>query len=381
MRNAVLFCSTGLLLALMAGCASRGPGFEPRGKTATFKGATVTNDLNPDLLRAGNDLFTLGPGDQLEIEIMDSSPPRAAESPTSRAAGNSSSRPVVIVGPDGKIYFNLLPGLDVWGLTLAQTRSLLEKELAKYVKNDPQIAVTLRVVGSKYIWLLGRLNKPGIYPLAGPTTLLESLALAGGTSRSASQVTTEELADLRHSFVVRQGQFLPVDFYRLLREGDTSQNIYLKPDDFVYVPSALAQEVTVLGAVRYPRTVAYADQMTLVSAIANANGPLKYDILARSDPGPFTKDAYLSHVAIVRGSLAEPQIAVVDYTAIVKGRASDVRLEPGDIVYVPNSPYTTLKRYLNMIVNTFATTVAANEGVRAGGGAAGLGVSVPVGGR
>jgi hypothetical protein len=86
-------------------------------------------------------------------------------------------------------------------------------------------------------------------------------------------------------------------------------------------------------------------------------------------------------VAIVRGSLSAPQIAVVDYNAIVKGKAQDVRLEPGDIVYVPNSPYTTLKRYLNIILNTFAATTAANEGIRVAGGDAGVGVAVPVGGR
>jgi polysaccharide export outer membrane protein len=99
------------------------------------------------------------------------------------------------------------------------------------------------------------------------------------------------------------------------------------------------------------------------------------------DPGPFTKDANLSHVTIVRGSLSSPQVVVVDYNAIVKGRALDVRLEPGDIVYVPNSPYTTLKRYFNIILNTFAATVAANEGIRVANGTAGVGVAVPVGGR
>ena len=72
-------------------------------------------------------------------------------------------------------------------------------------------------------------------------------------------------------------------------------------------------------------------------------------------------------------------MSVVDYGAIIKGRARDVLLEPGDIVYVPNSPYSTLKRYLNTIVNTFITTVAANEGIRAGGGTVDVGVSVPVG--
>jgi hypothetical protein len=119
--------------------------------------------------------------------------------------------------------------------------------------------------------------------------------------------------------------------------------------------------------------------MTLVSAIAGGTGPMKYYVLENGDHGPMTKDAYLSHVAIVRGSLAQPQVAVVDYGAIIKGRAPDVRLEPGDIIYVPNSPYTTLKRYVNMIVNTFTTTVAANEGIRAGGGSVGVGVTVPVG--
>jgi hypothetical protein len=72
-------------------------------------------------------------------------------------------------------------------------------------------------------------------------------------------------------------------------------------------------------------------------------------------------------------------MAIVDYGAIIKGGARDVLLEPGDIVYVPNSPFSTLKRYLNTIVNTFITTVAANEGIRAGGGSVNVGVSVPVG--
>jgi len=86
-------------------------------------------------------------------------------------------------------------------------------------------------------------------------------------------------------------------------------------------------------------------------------------------------------VAIVRGSLSTPQLAVVDFNAIAHGRAHDVLLEPGDIIYIPNSPYTTLKRYFNIILNTFVTTVAANEGIRAGGGSVGVGVSVPVSGQ
>jgi polysaccharide export outer membrane protein len=368
MKRALFICSSGLLLALLVGCKSTKPSFESRDPFAAaatnLETVTLTNQQNPELLRPSENLFTLGPGDAVEIEV--------AGAPTSRA--------ITLVGPDGKVYYYLLPGLDVWGLTLKQTRDLLEKELGTYL-TQPQVTVTLRAVGSKHVWLLGRLNKPGIYPLAGPMTLLESIAAAGGTSRSLSQVASEELADLRHSFVVRQGQFIPVDFQRLLHEGDTSQNIYLQPDDFVYVPSVLSQEVYVLGAVKAPRAVPYTERLTLVSAIANGNGTERYEWVSAggSDPGPFAKDAYLSHVAIVRGSLSTPQIAVVDYNAIVKGRARDVRLEPGDIVYIPNSPYTTLKRYFNIILNTFVTTVAANEGIRAAGGTIGVSTSVPVG--
>lgn len=356
-------------MALAVGCASRQPTFAPlpAGSSPPATGvetARLADQSNTDLLKPDNKPFTLGPGDALEVEIL----------------GTLASRASVTVGLDGKIYYQLLQGLDVWGLTLAQTRDLLERELGKYL-NAPQVDVNLRSVGSRHVWLLGRLSRPGIYPLTGSTPLLEALALAGGTS-SAGVGSTEDLADLRHSFVMRQGQLLPVDFYRLLHEGDMTQNVRLQPDDFVYVPSALAHEIYVMGAVRFPRAVVYTEQMSLVSAIAAVNGPLKYDYLSSYYQGR-TPDAYMSHVAIVRGSLAQPEVAVVDYSAIVKGRAPDVRLEPGDIIYVPDSPFRTLKTYANMIVNAFVTTVAANEGVRAGGGSTTdrVKASVPVGGR
>lgn len=346
---ALLFGVAGAL-AIFTGCQTRGPAFNPREthELAELTGIGITNSLNADLLKPGADYFTLGPGDQIQVELL----------------GTADSLANLTVGPDGKIYFNLLPGIDVWGLTLSETKSRLEAELEKYL-SSPQVTITLRGVGSKYVWLLGRLNKPGIYPTTGPMTLLEAIALAGGTAQSASQVTTEELADLRHSFVVRQGKVLPVDFRRLLRDGDMSQNISLQPDDFVYVPSALSREVYVLGAVRTPRAVPSSEQVTLVSVVTACGGTIR--------------DAYLSHVAIVRGSLTNPKIAVVDYNDILKGRAADVRLEPQDIVYVPYSPYRVINRYLESIVATFANTVAANEGVNASGGQR-VGVAVPVGG-
>lgn len=331
MKNNLLLAAAALALTVLVGCETRPP-FQPVAvKPAAAPVAQPAAPSNAALLQPPTELFTLGPGDRVEIEII----------------GTPTSRTSATVGPDGRIYFHLLNGQDVWGLTLAQTKALLEKELAKYI-SEPQLAVTLRAVGSKSVWLLGRFAKPGIYPMAAPMTLLEAFSLAGGTARSVSTFTTEDLGDLRHSFVVRQGQVLPVDFSKLLRQGDMTQNIYLKADDFVYVPSASAREIYVLGAVRAPHALPYSDNVTVVSAIAGAYGTIK--------------DAYLSHVAIVRGSLSNPELIIADYHAIVTGQTPDVRLEPHDIVYVPFSPYRTLTKYLDLAVTTFANTVAANEG-------------------
>ena len=51
---------------------------------------------------------------------------------------------------------------------------------------------------------------------------------------------------------------------------------------------------------------------------------------------------------------------VVDTGDIVKGKAVEMRLEPGDIAYVPNAPISALRRYGNVAVDSFDATVAAN---------------------
>ncbi|MBI3192542.1 MAG: SLBB domain-containing protein, partial [Pedosphaera parvula] len=265
------------------------------------------------------------------------------------------------------------------GLTLGETKGVLERELKKYLRGEPRVAVTLRAVSSKRVWLLGRLNAPGVYPLTAPTSLLEAIGMAKGPTTSTALATQalgplgagltgspEEVADLKRSFVMRHGRLLPVDFDQLLRHGDLAQNIYLQPDDFVYLPSLMAREVYVLGAVAQPRPVGFKRHTTLVSTIASAGGTIE--------------DAYLSHVAVVRGSLTAPRIAVVDFKAIIRGRATDVELEPHDIVYVPFAPYRTLTRYADIIVTTFVRTVGINEGARAiSRGVVPVGVNVSVG--
>jgi protein involved in polysaccharide export with SLBB domain len=77
-------------------------------------------------------------------------------------------------------------------------------------------------------------------------------------------------------------------------------------------------------------------------------------------------DADLSHVTIVRGSLTEPKIATVDAKQIIQGKATNVRLEPGDIVFIPGAGTMSPGGFLHDAVNTFTRLVAANEGNAAG---------------
>jgi protein involved in polysaccharide export with SLBB domain len=109
--------------------------------------------------------------------------------------------------------------------------------------------------------------------------------------------------------------------------------------------------------------------MTLISAIANAQGILR--------------DAFHWNVAVVRGSLSEPRVALLDYKEIAKGKNTDVLLEPGDIVYVPFKPYRFLSKYGDIAMQTFVSSVAINEGAHAAVKTenAPAGVFIPLGSR
>ena len=137
MKKSIGFSVLGLAIALLAGCVTSARYDNPGWPAATV----VTNRLDPALLRPTTDPFVLGPGDLISLEIL----------------GGTMKESTNAVGMDGKIYFSILPGLDVWGLTLPQARARLEEELSKYI-SQPQVAISLKAVGSKYVWVLGRLN-------------------------------------------------------------------------------------------------------------------------------------------------------------------------------------------------------------------------------
>lgn len=316
----------------------------------TFRRVRTGGTILPEWLRPPTDPYRLGAGDRLEIEMM--------EFPETRQ--------MCMVLPDGTLYFHTLSGLKVNGLSLEELRPAMEKALAQDYRN-PRVSIILRAATNRKIWIMGRCKRPGVYPLEGPTTVLEALGRAGGFEVARSLGDSEEIVDLQHSFLIRNGQFVPIDFNRLVREGDAGENIYLQDNDYIYLPAGSGARAYVLGAVNQPRVVDFREHMTLSAAISNAGG--------------FARGAYPQRVMLVRDSLTNPQVAVINMKDIAQGKATDVALEPKDIIWVPNSPFERLEGYLGQVVSTFARTIAVNEGARvATPSAQPVGVNLNIGG-
>jgi protein involved in polysaccharide export with SLBB domain len=299
-----------------------------------FESTKPPEPINPAWMQPPVQDTVLGAGDRLEIEIL----------------GEADSKDKVLVSPDGKIYYNLLPGIDVQGRTVESVRKEMEQKLTQFYRH-PQLSVTMADISSQRVWVLGRVNSPGNYPLNRPMRVLDAIAQGGGLFTSRMNGTNEELADLEHSFLIRKGKMLPIDFKRLLQDGDMRYNIYLQPGDYIYLPSSLSNEIYVLGGVAGPRPVPYTSDLNIVSAIGHASG--------------LTSDAEPSHVTIVRGSLQEPKIATVNLDHILRGKSKNLRLQPGDIVYVPTTGMFNAGNYLNLVLTSFARSVGATAGTSA----------------
>ncbi|WP_132999530.1 polysaccharide biosynthesis/export family protein [Luteimonas arsenica] len=118
------------------------------------------------------------------------------------------------VNSNGMINVPLIGGMMAGGKTVPE----LEKELgARYADGylqNPQVTVFVKEYTSQRVTLEGALKKPGIYPLTGKTSLLQAVAMAGGT---------DEFADLEGVVLFRHvdGQRMAAAYdLRLVRRGE-----------------------------------------------------------------------------------------------------------------------------------------------------------------
>ncbi len=313
---------TGLGGCLVSGAETAPPSEQPTPPVAppTYRPLSGTSPSNR---AAWQQHLTLGPGDLLNLALLNME--------------NTAQREVPI-GPDGRITFLQARDIMAAGLTIDELRGKLDGALSKYYQN-PRTIVTPAAFHSKRYFMLGAVANKGVYTLDRPLTVIEALARAGGLETGLYDAKTVELADLSRSFLVRNGQRLPVDFEELFQRGNLSQNVPLEPDDYLYFASADANLIYVMGEVTIPGVVAFRPQTTVVGAISARGG--------------FTTLAYQSRVLVVRGSINHPNGIVVDTAAILKGKERDFKLQSGDIVYVSGNPFIKAEDLLNTAARAF----------------------------
>lgn len=91
----------------------------------------------------------------------------------------------VRVNTNGEISLPLIGSMQASGHTIPDLQTIITDKLADGYMQDPQVSIFVKEFVSQQVTVNGSVNKPGIYPLTGKTSLLQALALAGGTAEMA----------------------------------------------------------------------------------------------------------------------------------------------------------------------------------------------------
>lgn len=248
---------------------------------------------------AGQD-YRVGPGDVLRITVY----------------GHEDLSPTVTVEPDGTFVFPLLGTIKVVRATPAELARHLQGMLGKGLIRDPQVSVVVQDFRSQVVFAVGEVTRPGSYPLAGDTTVVEILARAGPLSPNAGSEVVVVRPKGRVARPVlpndvsspQEGEVIRVDM-KEVRAGRLDKNLRLQANDTVFVPEA--SRVFVSGEVRNPGAFPFASGLTIRQAIALAGG--------------FTADASTKNARVVR--------PVNGKTETLKLKL-DEPIQPGDTIVV-----------------------------------------------
>ncbi|MEW6001494.1 MAG: polysaccharide biosynthesis/export family protein [Nitrospirota bacterium] len=249
----------------------------------------------------GDQGYVIGDEDVLQISVW----------------GNPELNVQVPVRPDGMISVPLAGDVKASGLTPQELKVILEKSLTKYVK-APTVSIIVTSVNSFKVYVLGegiKATTPGPITLRRNTSLLQLLAQLGSLQN----------ADLDNAFILRNGQKLNIDFYRLVAKGNISQDVELKPNDVIFIPDNFEKRIMVVGAVKTPSVLQYKEGMTTLDAVIGAGG--------------FTEFADQNDVIVVRKEgVGVKNIEVRLKDVMKKGEISkDLSLKPGDRIIVKTS--------------------------------------------
>jgi polysaccharide export outer membrane protein len=161
--------------------------------------------------------YKVGPGDVLRVNVAGH--PDLSSTPFRQ---NILGSPV---DGSGCIQLPYLGEVTVSGMTVFGVKSVVEERLLKYLKR-PAVDVAVVEYGSQRIFILGEVQKPGMFVLDRPMTALQALSLTGGFTADANR---EQIALFQGAVAVDQMQTLNA----ITLEGSVGE--LMRPNDVIFV--------------------------------------------------------------------------------------------------------------------------------------------------
>jgi len=158
--------------------------------------------------------YVIGQGDLLEVFVW----------------RNEQLSREVVVRPDGKISLPLIQDIQAEGLRVLQLRDQITHRISEYLEH-PKVTVIVIEINSYKVSVLGRVVRPGVYPIIGNTTLVEAISMAGGFTEWANK--------RKITVITNEGgkkKKIRVNYKRIISGKDPSQNIILNRGDTIIVP-------------------------------------------------------------------------------------------------------------------------------------------------
>ena len=115
--------------------------------------------------------YRIGPSDLLEISVFQV--PELSRT--------------VRVNARGALTLPLIGQIQAGGLTGQQLEALLAQKLKETYLQDPQVSVFIKEFISQRVTVSGSVNKAGVFPISGKTTLMQAIAMAGGLEKFADE--------------------------------------------------------------------------------------------------------------------------------------------------------------------------------------------------
>ena len=115
--------------------------------------------------------YRIGPSDLLEISVFQV--PELSRT--------------VRVNARGALTLPLIGQIQAGGLTGQQLEALLAQKLKETYLQDPQVSVFIKEFISQRVTVSGSVNKVGVFPISGKTTLMQAIAMAGGLEKFADE--------------------------------------------------------------------------------------------------------------------------------------------------------------------------------------------------